>query len=147
MPLTSSVNGTLYHTWDWLKIVERHFSARLFPLVYFDADDDKPFGVIPLFHMKKFGLKMVFSPPPGSAITLGPVFLDKTYKQHKLELTYLDFQRTIEQFISRIGSSYTYILTSDGLLDMRPFAWDRYTVTPCYTYKIDLSEGEEGDLG
>ncbi len=141
--VNSSVNGTLYHTWDWLKIVEKHSSSKLFPLVFFDADDDKPFGAIPLFYMRKFGVKMVFSPPPGSSITLGPLLNGKGYKQHKFELAYLDFQSNMDKFIDKLGSNYTYILTSPNLLDIRPFSWAGYAVTPCYTYKIDLSQGEE----
>lgn len=140
--INSSVNGTLYHTWEWLRIVEKHSGSKLFPLVFFDENDEKPFAAIPLFYMKKFGVKMIFSPPPGSAITLGPVFVDKGYKQHKFELAYLDFQANVDDFIKKIGSSYTLIITSPGLLDMRPFVWAGYDVSPHYTYKIDLSQGE-----
>lgn len=141
--VNSSVNGTLYHTWDWLKIVEKHSASKLFPLVFFDVDDDKPFGAIPLFYMRKFGVKMVFSPPPGSAITLGPVLSKKGYKQHKFELAYLDFQANIDSFIKRLGSNYISILTSPNLLDIRPFLWAQYKVAPFYTYLIRLSPGKE----
>ena len=141
--VNSSVNGTLYHTWTWLKIVEKHSMSKLFPMVFFDSDDDMPFGAIPLFHMNKFGIKMIFSPPPWCYISLGPVIINKRYKQHKFELAYLDFQAYMDRFIKKLGVNYTSIGTSTGLLDIRPFLWAGYKVTPFYTYKIDLSQGEE----
>jgi lipid II:glycine glycyltransferase (peptidoglycan interpeptide bridge formation enzyme) len=123
--------------------VEKHSGSKLFPLVFFDTDDDKPFAAIPLFHMNKFGIKMVFSPPPGSIIHLGPIFADKGYKQHKFELAYLDFQTNVDEFIKKIGSNYTSIITSTGFLDVRPFIWAGYNVKPSYDYILDLSQGEE----
>jgi len=141
--VNSSLNGTLYHTWNWLKITEKHSDSKLYPLVFFDTREKKPFGAIPLFFMKKLGMKMVFSPPPGCSIRLGPVLLDKGYKQHKFELAYLDFQAGIDSFIQQLGSSYTSIITNPGLLDVRPFSWADYEVTPAYTYFINLSPGTE----
>jgi lipid II:glycine glycyltransferase (peptidoglycan interpeptide bridge formation enzyme) len=138
----ASGNGTLYHTWNWLKIVETNFSGKLFPLVFFDKDK-RPFAAIPLFLAEKYGLKMVFSPPPGTSITLGPILLDKGYKQSKFESFYLDFQRNLEDFIRALHANYINIITSPGLLDIRPFSWDKYRVIPSYTYKIDLQPGEK----
>ena len=138
-----SSNGTLFHTWEWLKIMEKHCQSRLIPLVFFDNDDDKPFGGMPLFLMKKMGLRLVFSPPPGSAVTLGPVLVDKGYRQHKFELAYLDFQGQIDQVLRKIKPNYSLIITSPGLEDMRPFSWNKYQVQPNYTYMLELSEGKE----
>ena len=141
--ISQSCNGTLFHTWEWLKIAEKHSDSQLLPLVYFDADDDKAFGAIPLFFVKKLGLKMVFSPPPITSITLGPVLVEKEYKQHKLEIAYLEFQQQIDNYIRNLDANYTNIVTSPGLMDIRPFSWAGYTVRPSYTYKTDLSLGEK----
>ena len=138
-----SPNGTPFHTWEWLKIIENHYQCQLLPLVFFDADDDKPFGMVPLFSRKKLGLKMVFSPPPGAIVTLGPILIDKSYKQHKFELAYLDFQAQIDSYIKELGANYTNITTSPGLTDIRPFTWSGYRISPSYTYKTDLRQGEK----
>jgi hypothetical protein len=139
----NSINGTLFHSWEWLKIAEKYSGGKLYPLIYCDANDGKPFGAIPLFHIKKLGVRMVFSPPPGSAMTLGPVLLNKGYKQHKFELAYLEFQAQIDKFIKTLGANYVSFVTSPGLTDCRPFLWNKYSATPFYTYKIDLRQGEE----
>jgi lipid II:glycine glycyltransferase (peptidoglycan interpeptide bridge formation enzyme) len=141
--IDNSINGTLYHSWEWLKIAEKHSETKLFPLVYFDGKDEKPFGAIPLFYMKKWGLRFIFCPPPRTSITLGPVFVDKAYSQHKLELAYIDFYTQVEKFIESLHPVYTFILTSPGLLDVRPFSWGHYDVTPFYTYMLDLRTGTE----
>jgi hypothetical protein len=140
--IDGSANHTLYHSWEWLKIIEKHSGTKLFPLVFFDADDNKPFGAIPIFYTHKYGVKMIFSPPPGSAVTLGPILIDKGYKTHKFESSYLRFQSNIDEFIKKMKSDYTLIITSPGLIDIRPFCWANYTATPMYTYKIDLLKGE-----
>jgi hypothetical protein len=137
----SSPNGTLYHSWSWLKIAERHSGCKLFPLAFYYSGDEEPFGLLPLFYKEKMGIKMMFSPPPGSAVTLGPVLLIKDYKQHKSELAYIDFQSSVDRFIRRLGANYTLIVTSPGLLDIRPFSWAKYEVSPVYTYRIDLKPG------
>jgi lipid II:glycine glycyltransferase (peptidoglycan interpeptide bridge formation enzyme) len=137
----SSQNGTLYHSWEWLKVIEKNSDCKLYPLVFFDAKDNQPFGAIPIFFKKKFGLKLIFSPPPGSSVTLGPVIINKRYKQHKFELAYLGFQKGFEDFIQKFGADSIHITTSPGLYDMRPFSWAHYQVSPFYTYKIDLKQG------
>lgn len=139
----ASKNGTLYHTWEWLKIMEKNSASHLFPLVFFDKSDNKPFGAIPLFLKEKLGLKMLFSPPPGTAVTLGPVLAEKGYKQHKFEMANLDFQARINEFIDKLKASYIFIQTSPGLMDVRPFSWSNYAVSPCYTYTVDLSVDED----
>jgi len=140
--IDSSLNGTLYHRWEWLKVIEKNSNSKLYPLVFFDAEDNRPFGAIPIFYMKKLGMKMIFSPPPGSSVTLGPVIINKGYKQHKFELSYLDFQNDIEDFFRKFRADYINIITSPGLQDIRPFSWANYEVSPLYTYKIGLKQGE-----
>jgi hypothetical protein len=101
--MLSSQSGTLFHTWEWLKIVERHTQSKLLPLVFFDADDNIPFGTIPLFSMKTLGLKMIFSPPPGVAITLGPTktILDSNfirYDNYEIEIC-----KPLDSYLSHPG--------------------------------------------
>jgi lipid II:glycine glycyltransferase (peptidoglycan interpeptide bridge formation enzyme) len=139
-----SPNGTLFHSWKWLKIAEEYSKSKLFPLVFFDDDNnDTPFGAIPLFYLTKSGMKFVFSPPPACSMVLGPVFIDKDYRQRKFLLTYVEFQASIDSFIQGLGAHYTRIVTHHGLLDTRPFIWAGYAVSPLYTYMIDLSQGKE----
>lgn len=141
----SSPQGTIFHRWEWLRIAERHTRSRLFPLIGLEGDE--PVGLFPLFYLRRWLLSMVFSPPFGCAIpALGPLIINyDKFKPHKLEHIYQEFQQQVDDFInSRLHPNYISIVTSPGLLDIRPFMWSGYQVTPAYTYKIDLTLGEEG---
>lgn len=139
----ASEHGTIYHRWEWLKIAEKHTRSKLYPLIGFDGSE--PVGILPLFCSRKWLLRMVFSPPLGAVMpTLGPILINYgKIKPHKMEHIYREFQQQVDHFInSELHPNYVSITTSPGLLDVRPFIWSGYRVTPSYTYKIDLTPGE-----
>ena len=140
----NSHNGTVFHTWDWLKIAEKHTNSKLYPLIgYINV---KPSCLIPLFYRKRFLIKTLFSPPPKTGIPyLGPLFLDyDKLKQYKKESVYSSFHNEVENFIySKIRSDFTLISLSPGIIDTRPYKWSEYTVEPTYSYLLDLTEGKE----
>jgi len=139
----ASQHGTIFHRWEWLKIVEKHSQSKLYPLIGFEGNE--PVGILPLFYSRRWLLRMVFSPPIGAAIpTLGPILVNyDEIKPHKMEHIYREFQKQVDHFInSELHPDYVSITTSPGLLDIRPFIWSGYRVTPYYTYKIDLTTGE-----
>ncbi len=138
----SSPHGTIFHRWKWLKIAEKHTNSKLYPLIGYKGAE--PVGVIPLFYQKKPFLKMVFSPPPHTAIPyLGPALVDyNKLKQTKKETNFVEFQRQVDEFITEeLKANYTYISLPPVLLDPRPFQWTSYEVEPAYGYIMDLSNG------
>jgi len=137
-----SPHGTIFHTWKFLKIVEKHTNSKLYPLI--GMKGTTPAGIYPLFFQKRFFLKMVFSPPPHVAVPyLGPAFVDyDKLKQSKKESIFVGFQRSVDEFISsEFGADYIYISTPPGLLDSRPLRWTGYDTRPVYSYLIDLTSG------
>ena len=138
----SSPHGTIFHTWKWLKIVEKHTSSKLYPIIGYKGTT--PVGIFPLFYQRKTYLKMVFSPPPHTAINyLGPVLADyDKLKQAKKEINFVEFQRQADEFINEeLKANYISISLPPGLLDPRPFQWAGYLVAPVYGYIRDLSKG------
>ena len=89
--VNKSPQGSIFHTWRWLKIVEKHTNSKLYPLI--GMKGNTPIGIFPIFFKKK-SLNMVFSPPPGSAIPyLGPAIVNyNALKQSKRESIYKGFQ-------------------------------------------------------
>ncbi len=137
----ASPHGTLFHTWKFLKIVEKHTSSKLYPLI--GMKGTTPIGVYPLFLQRKHSIKLVLSPPSGALLLyLGPALLDyDRLKQSKKESTFVDFQKKIDEFLqSEIGYNYARIRTIPGLIDSRPFLWTNYKVEPLYTYMLDLDK-------
>ena len=140
----SSPHGTIFHTWKWLKIAEKHTNSKLFTLVGYRGE--VPVGIFPLFYQKKAFLKMVFSPPPHVAIIyLGPALVDyDKLRQSKKEINFVEFQRQVDEFIKEeLKANYISISLPPRLPDPRPFQWSGYEVEPAYGYVMDLSKGIE----
>jgi hypothetical protein len=148
-----SPNSTLYHTWKWLKLAEKHSNlkiagmlsgARLYPVMLMEKDN--PVGVYPLFLFSLAGLHFCFSPPSQTeTMYLGPLFPDiDTMKQEKKQIFFLEMQNEMDRFMKKdIKSNNILIKTSPGFEDCRSFRWGGYTVEPRFTYHIDLREGTE----
>jgi hypothetical protein len=140
--LTRAPHRTIFHTWKWLKIVEKNTKTKLYPFIGFKGTT--PVGIIPLFYQKKGLLKLFFSPPSGAGLLyLGPLIIDyENMKQCKRESTFFEFQKAVDNYIfSKIKGNYARIRSSPGLMDLRPFRWTGYEVEPYYTYMIDLRKG------
>ena len=137
-----SPHGTLFHQWEWLKITEKHTQTTLYPLIGIKGSTS--IGIFPLFFQKKGPIRMVFSPPPHTALFyLGPVLAGyDTLKQEKREINYIGFQNSVEHFITHeLKAQYISISLPPGLQDPRPFTWSGYSFEPQYDYIIDLSIG------
>jgi hypothetical protein len=156
-----SPNGTLFHTWNWLKLMEKYssmknagiksflfpqeISAQLFPVILMEKDC--PVGIFPLFFFKNPVFNFCYSPPSNvrTATYLGPLFPDiETMKQEKMQIFFLDAQREIDRFLKKeLKSKYIVISTPPGFEDCRAYKWSGYTVEPRYTYHIDLTSGTD----
>jgi hypothetical protein len=64
--IEDSVYGTLFHKWDFLKIIEKHSESKLYPYGVFRGEE--LVCLFPLFVKQFMGLRMIFSPPPGLAV-------------------------------------------------------------------------------
>lgn len=136
--------GTIFHTWNWLKIVEKHTNSTLHPLVI--KKNDIPIGIFPLFFQKTGIIRMVYSPPPRSSLFyLGPVIMNyETMRQDRRENCYFEAQKLVDDYIAaELKADYVSISLPPGLPDPRPYSWTGYSVKPLYDYVIDLSCGPE----
>jgi hypothetical protein len=134
--------GTLFHEWNFLKIVEKHTDTRLFPII--GLKNGVSIGLFPLFFQKKGPVRMVFSPPPHAALFyIGPVLTEcDSLRQEQLEKNYIEFHDAVENFIKDdLGAEYIHISLSPALQDSRPFKWAGYRIYPNFDYSVDLSVG------
>jgi len=146
-----SQNGSIFYTWKWLKLVEKHshlkFSGlqaygKFFPL--FIIDKEKPNGIYPLFLFKTPLYTLCYSPPSNvDLLCLGPLFPDiHTMRQEKKQIFLHDMQILVDRFIRKdLKASYIQINTPPGFEDCRFFKWGGYEAEPRYTYYIDLNPG------
>jgi len=139
-----SPQGTIFHTWNWLKIAEKYSGFVLHPLIGYVKND--PVGLFPLFTRKRFGLNFVFSPPPHTALLyLGPALLSDTIPlQSRREMINSSFLDGVNDYINQeLRAQYVQAFLPPKFSDPRPFTWSGYTVKPEYNYVSDLSPGAE----
>lgn len=140
----SSPYGTIFHTWNWLKIVEKHTKSKLYPLI--GMKGTTPIGVFPLFYQKKKFVKLVFSPPSRALLLyLGPLVVDyDKLKQSKRESILWELYREVHNFSkSELNYNFLRIRSPPGMIDGRVFRWDGYDTKPLYTYFISLRKGSD----
>jgi len=140
----SSPFGTIFHTWQWLKIMEKHTNSTLYPLQIFKGSTH--IANYPIFFKKKGFLRVALSPPYNTDVLyLGPVMPEsESYKQSKKEEYLIGIQSEIDRFLfSDLRCNYVNLRTAPGLLDSRPLRWAGYDVQPFYTYRLDLNAGIE----
>lgn len=137
--INESVGGTIFHRYEWLKIAEKHSKMKFIPIAV--NKGDKTVCILPLFYQKKYGIRILFSPPNGCGIPhLGPVFKIPSTNRYKYEKTYIDIIDELIQFMEKIiGYDYLRIIHTPDIIDMRPYVWNKYVVRPHYTYKFDIT--------
>jgi hypothetical protein len=153
----NSTEGTLFHTWKWLKIMEKHnrinffsrmYKGKLYPLIVWKGKEI--IGLMPVFFYDTPFIKMTCSPPSSvESIYLGPVMKKNIgLTPYKKQIGFHEFQKKIDDFLKNtLKSDYIKIKTAPGIFDTRPFIWTNYDVNPEYTYIIDLTLGENTVLG
>lgn len=137
--IEKSSHGLLFHKWDFLKAIERHTKFQLLPYGVYLGEE--LICLYPVFYRKYQGLKMVFSPPPGSSIpylgfVMSPVY--DTLKQRRKELYINTAVDEMEQEIQKLSPNYVSIDSAPKFVDFRPFKWNGYEVDTHFNYVISL---------
>jgi hypothetical protein len=138
-----SPQGTIFHTLEWLKIIEKHTHSQLFLFIGYFGDE--PIAAIPFFYRKQSFFNIVSSPIGSTLIPhLGPIFPDyHLHKQDKREFYFREFQKKLDEFlIQKLKPDSISINTSPNLLDVRPLIWNGYQVIPKYNYSKDITNLE-----
>jgi len=132
--------STIFHTYSFLKVVEKHTNTRLHTIIGYKGQH--PIGLFPFFEMKKGPFSMVFSPPPEVGVPyIGPLLLNyQNLKQRKRESRHKNFiEKTLEYIRQNLDPSYYLITTCPEYDDIRHFKWHNFSASPKYTYQLDLA--------
>jgi lipid II:glycine glycyltransferase (peptidoglycan interpeptide bridge formation enzyme) len=141
--IQNSDQGTVFHKFDWLKLMEKYTNTKLILLI--TTNGDKIFAGIPFFIQERFAslIKITLSPPyPTLVPYLGPFFIGYNFwKENKRIYLLRCFQKKLDHYLySNIKPHSISIITPPNMLDMRPFLRAGYKVTPKYTYIADVSD-------
>jgi len=132
--------GSIFHKYSFLKAIEKHTPSTLYPLIIYKGEESV--GLFPLFEINKGPISMVFSPPPEVGVPfIGPMMVNyENLDQKKRESRNKKLvKKSIEYIEHSISPSYYSISCSTGYYDPRPFRWEDFSVTPNYTYLVDLT--------
>jgi hypothetical protein len=139
--IESSPQGSLFHKWHFLKIVERHSGHRFLPYCVYAGEELR--CVFPFFVGKDHGLTVMNSPPPNTQIPyLGPAF-DPSVQARKATAKERIFDQVTAEVceeIDKINPNYVSITTVPNFLDVRSFIWKNYREHFRMTYVIDLEK-------
>jgi hypothetical protein len=137
----NSPQGTLFHTWDFLKIVERHSGSQLLPYAVFSGT--KLRCIFPFFVTRRLGLTVMRSPLGDAQILyLGPAFDPSVagLRAHKKEKILQQVTDEMCKEIDKISPNYVSFNTVPSFIDVRTFEWKNYKVWLKFTYAIDLEK-------
>jgi hypothetical protein len=137
----NSPQGTLFHTWDFLKIVERHSGSQLVPYAVFLGT--KLRCIFPFFVTRRLGLTIMRSPPPDAQIPyLGPAFDPSVagLRAHKKQNILQQVTDEVCKEIDKISPNFVSFNTVPSFIDVRTFEWKDYKVQLGFTYAIDLEK-------
>jgi hypothetical protein len=143
--IEKSPYGLLFHKWDFLRAIEKHTKFKLLPYGIYMGEE--LICAYPIFYRKYGGLKMVFSPPPGSSIpylglVMSPVY--DTLKQRRNELYINTVVDEMEREIKGLSPNFVSIDAAPKFVDLRPFKWNGYDVETHFNYVIGLEKPLEG---
>ena len=151
--VNNSKQSTVFHTWKYLKLMEKHSRTKLFGKSYRPTlfpvkidDGSGTVGLIPLYYYKTPIKRIVASPPSGVECPyLGPILCNfDTLIPRKKYSRFLAFQKELDRFMKEeLQANTIQISSTPGMIDSRPFTWSNYTVEPRYTNRLDLTCGDE----
>jgi hypothetical protein len=137
--VNASPYGELFHMWDQIHIAEKYSRFRLFPYGFFQGNE--LVCVLPLYFMKRYGLRMVQSPPPRLKMLYQGFVMGQDYDRlgEQDRLCQLeDVVGAISKVVKKLRPNYTSIIAPPGFSDIRPFTWAGYSNKVTYEYCMDM---------
>ena len=100
--VVSSPHGTIFHTWQWLRLIEKQSSTKLLPILIYKGT--VLIALYPVFLQKRYFYTLALSPPFGAyMVYLGPVIIDyESSKQDNKENLFIQIQQEVDKFIAAI---------------------------------------------
>jgi len=139
--IDESADGTLFHKWEFLRILEKYTGYQLFRYGVYRGED--LISVIPVFYTKSIGLKLIYSPPPTSSVNIpylgfatSPLF--GRLGGFEREECWSQIVKEFRDEVMKISPNYMTIGLVPGIRDVRPFLRNDCDADLMYTYIIDL---------
>jgi hypothetical protein len=139
--------ATPFHRLEALETLSEESDTTLHLLV--GREGQEVTGILPLFEGTVGPFSSVRCPPTELDVPyLGPALLNfENLSRRKAEIRNHQFvEQCLDWVDDRIDPDHVDIRTVDRYQDVRPFIWSDLTVTPAYTYVLDLEPGPDDIL-
>lgn len=131
--VSASEHGTLFHTWEWISILEDIYKVKKLPIGIFE--EDNLIGIFPTFIQKKAFLKLAMSPLHTAATPYGGPLLLKSLPR--------DIFEKFEDFVEKYDVGYIELFTSPGFYIKKVLERENYTCSDKKTLIIDLNKTKD----
>lgn len=135
---------TPFHRLAALRTQADYSDTTLVPLVGFKGQE--PVGLFPVFVWSAAGVTVASSPAPNLWISsLGPAIVSGNgVKQRRAEARHRRFvDAALEWLRQACNPKYVHVSSARRYDDPRPFEWNEFSITPRYSYVVDLTRGPE----
>ncbi|WP_232688872.1 GNAT family N-acetyltransferase [Halobacterium zhouii] len=136
----------VFHTPDALGALDRHTDAEL--RLYGGFKGDRPVALWPTFVNERPVGTTITSPPPGMGVPrLGPLTMPASPKRRKQEKVNREFTSEVLSDLGADGRGTAFrAICGANYPDPRPFVWDEFSVTPGFTYVLDLEDADTEEV-
>jgi hypothetical protein len=137
-----SPDKTIFHTWKFLKIIEKYSGYTLLSFGIFEQKKDTLISLFPLFFQKRMGMKFLFSHPPMSGVPFIGLLMNPEYSavsQRQKERLLGMVVHEVNSEIQALAPNYISISLGPTVKDIRPFLWNGFTMGIDYTYTVNLN--------
>jgi hypothetical protein len=135
---------TPFHRLDALRTQAGYSDTTLVPLVGYKGQE--VVGLFPVFVWSTAGITVASSPAPDLWISsLGPaVVRGGGIKQRRAEARHRRFvDGAVEWLRQTCDPNYVHVSSARRYDDPRPFEWNDFSVSPRYSYVVDLTRGPD----
>lgn len=136
-------HGTIFHTYGWLKIINKHYNFKLEMLGGYSGQT--LIAIFPIFIQSSRWINYAVSPllsvfaPYG-----GPLFNIINKNQESSESIRYGFINKVEKYLSDKKVNHMNFITTFPFEDVRMFRWNGYNnISPCYTYVLNLMKSKD----
>jgi hypothetical protein len=121
-----------------LKAFTKLFSSKHFKIYGLFQNDHSCFGFWYMFHYTKWGIRFCITPPGFPNIGLN--FINASEKNSTRIGTHNDIFELIANTIHQSSPDYTELTFPTEFQDMQALVWSKFTITPKYTYHLNLKQ-------
>jgi len=137
--VSDSVQGTVFHTSDWL--LRTAASLNQNPIILGCYEDEELIGGCSLLQPKQYKWLKVTSSiamlTPYGGVVVGSI---ESTKRRELELQNNKVIAAIQEYLTQQRFDYVNLINSPGLQDIRPFTQNGWNSKVYYTYILPINE-------